>query len=305
MHSTSLSNSRLTGKRYTERAPLVFIECEGSLFDTYRSNVEIAYIPAFLSRFACSAPESVCHELWINVALRSRYRGAEPLRMLAVVLRLLNRIHAPSVRRSVVAAALEARLSILPPGLWRYDLDFRMDPVLKPALDWLKESEFLISSMPPPPVFMWAKKALDKMCECATLACISQHAEAEILSLWNESGLATTRAAVSGKEQGDMGTCLHRAIQSGFEVNDITVIGSSVTAMSVAKSFEARFFPILPDDESNSWASIFENSCKNAVNACNKMQFMEKSSRFSDFVEIMGKKTNSLACQGEAQPPEC
>lgn len=304
MHSTSLSNSRLTGKRYTERAPLVFIECEGSLFDTYRSYVEIAYIPAFLSRFACLAPESVCRELWINVALRSRYRGAEPLRMLAAVLRLLNRIHAPSVRRSVVAAAIEARLSILPPGMWRYDLDFRMDPVLKPALDWLKESEFLISSMPPPAVFMWAKKALDKMCECTTLACISQQAEAEILSLWNESGLASTGAVVSGKEQGDMGTCLHRAIQSGFEVNDITVIGSSMAAMSVAKSFEARFFPILPDDESNSWASIFENSCNGAVNACIKCNLWRNHQDSVTLSRLWGKRPIHWPVR-EVQSPEC
>lgn len=244
-------------------AGLVLIESEGAVFNSIAPRVEAAYIPAFYPHFAHTASPELCAEVWRRVAIYSRLRGANLFRTLATVLRLLNRRGPPSIRRAAVANTLETWLAELGDESWRGDVGFRSDPVLKPAWDWYREVERLVGVLPAPLVFSEVSDTLPIIARGSTIVAMSQEPEAEALRRWNSSGLMASVTRVAGRERGNTTVYLMKACSGGFGSVPITVIGSSHATLAAARAVEARFLPVLPGKENESWRSIrsiFENT---------------------------------------------
>lgn len=235
---------------------LIVVESEGAVFDVPGIRVEQAYIPAFIEHFGYSADPALCAEIWRFIALRSRLRGTGAFRCLAAGLRLVNRRCSPSVRRSVVAATLEAWLSNSGDQALRSELAFRTDPVLRPAWEWYRTAEALIALLPPPEAFPSAVDALTLLAESCTILALSSEAETAAISIWTQAGLASLCSRVAGRERGDMAVYLARACAAGNESASITVVGSNYSSLSAARSVEARFLPIIPGREDECWKNI-------------------------------------------------
>ncbi|MDP2791849.1 MAG: hypothetical protein Q8O15_08870 [Rectinemataceae bacterium] len=238
---------------------LVVIESEGTVFDSLSRKHEKAYLPAFAGCFSWGSNPAVCSSLWHRLALRSRLRGQEPLRILLSALQLLNRA-APSIRRVAVIRALETYLTAAKPD----PLSLASYPKGSPErliLDWIAMSDSLLEEEGYAPSFEAAARFLQTITSIAPGAEILVHSscpEAIALNQWEMAGLGNCFLRIAGSERGNFAAYLRTALKSGYDKAPILVIGTSASAWQAAQSVAARFYPIMPEAEEECWKFLLE-----------------------------------------------
>lgn len=239
-----------------ETTRLVVVESEGAVFDSLAFRHEHGYLPAFVGRFAWGADPAVCARIWRAVALRSRLRGEDPLVLLPVALRLLNGRY-PSVRRAAVARSLEVRASA--PGPAGAKADRTEDPAWRLARDWLSMAEGLLRDAGPSEAFPEAREFLARLVAGSPRSDVLVHSrlpEALALHRWEMAGMGGCFGRIAGRERGDMTEYLRSALDSGYDVRPMLVIGSCRSSWVAAQASGARFYPIIPGKEGESWKAL-------------------------------------------------
>ncbi|MFZ2635980.1 MAG: hypothetical protein WAZ99_06380 [Rectinemataceae bacterium] len=239
---------------------LIVVESEGAVFDGLRHRHEQGYLPAFIGRFAWGADPSLCARIWRSVALESRFRGEAPQVCLAAALRLLNTRY-PSVRRVAVAKALETHLAARAPGT--PGLDRAVSGAAADLVaDWQSMAEGLLREAGPPPVFEEASRFLARTaaeCPDTDVLVLSRYPEATALNLWEMAGLGDRFLRIAGCERGDMAEYLRSALEAGYDTVPLLVIGSCRSTWIASQSASARFYPIVPGKEAESWLRLSES----------------------------------------------
>jgi hypothetical protein len=237
---------------------LVVVESEGSVFDTLRSRHEHAYLPAFAGLFSWGADIRVCSEIWRAVALSSRMRGENPLFVLSSALRLLNS-YSPSILRSAVIKVLESS-TIKGGEKALFSLNEKSNAE-RLVIDWLAMAEGLMEDMGNPAHFAIAEdflKNVKHMAPNANVLVYSTLPEANALNEWEMAGLGDCFLRIAGAERGDLSEYMRVALAAGFDTMPILMIGSTRYSWLAAQSAGARFFPIMPGREEESWKILAE-----------------------------------------------
>ncbi len=243
---------------FAKRA-LVVIESEGTVFDSLKRKHEKAYLPAFAGCFSWGSDPAVCSKLWHRLALRSRLRGQEPLRILLSALQLLNRA-SPSIRRVAVIRALETYLTTEKPDPLTLASCAKGSPE-RLILDWVAMSDSLLEEEGYAPSFEAAARFLQTITSIAPGAEILVHSsspEAVALNQWEMAGLGNCFLRIAGSERGDFAAYLRTALKSGYDRGPILVIGTTASAWQAAQSVAARFYPIMPEAEEECWNYLLE-----------------------------------------------
>ena len=238
---------------------LIVVESEGAVFDSLAEKHENGYLPAFAGCFSWASDPSTCATLWRRLALGSKLRGQDPLIILLSALRLLNR-NSPSIRRSAVIRVLDVYLA----KSERDPLGFAASPGGSPErliLDWITMSDSLLDAEGYPPEFGAAKDFLLGIQTLAPRAEILVHSnmpEAVALNQWEMAGLGGCFLRIAGAERGDFAGYLRTALKNGYDTDPILVVGTTGSAWQAAQSVGARFFPIMPGAEEQSWQNLAE-----------------------------------------------
>lgn len=233
---------------------LIVVESEGCVFDTLRERHEQAYLPAFVACFAWSVDRSFCSNLWRKLALDSKFRGQPPARILLAALRILNR-HSPSVRRSALLRTLDHYLSLPTPDPFALAASPPGSPE-RLILDWMTMSDGIIDSESTEKCFEGAAEFLLSFKESAPKAemlVYSSYSEASTLQQWETAGLGSCFLRLAGAERGEFSAYLRAALKNGYDGCPILVIGTTGMAWQAAQAVGARFYPILPKAEEESW----------------------------------------------------
>lgn len=238
---------------------LIVVESEGAVFDSLARKHENGYLPAFAGCFSWGSDPSTCASLWRALALGSKLRGQDPLLILLSALRLLNR-NSPSIRRAAVIRVLDLYLA----NPSRDPLGFAASPSGSPErliLDWMSMSNALLDAEGYPPEFGSAREFLRNLKTLAPRAEILVHSslpEAVALNQWEMAGLGESFLRIAGAERGDFAAYLRTALKNGYDADPILVIGTTGMAWQAAQSAGARFFPIVPGAEEQSWQNLSE-----------------------------------------------
>ena len=263
VHSKSEQAAEKKSAALTEllaKRVLLVIESEGAVFDSLARKHEKAYLPAFAGCFSWGSDPAVCASLWHRLALRSRMRGQEPLRILLSALRILNR-SSPSVRRTAVIRVLDTYLATPSPD----PLSLAASPKGSPErliLDWISMSDSLLEEDGYAPRFGSAALFLKTVKSVAPGAEILVHSscpEAIALNQWEMAGLGDCFLRIAGSERGDFAAYLRTALKSGYDKEPILVIGTTGLAWQAAQSVGARFYPIMPEAEEECWKYLLED----------------------------------------------
>jgi hypothetical protein len=238
---------------------LLIIESEGAVFDSLSLMHQKAYIPAFSGCFSLGADPSYASMLWRRLALFSRLRGQEPLVILQAALRILNRCY-PSMRRVAVLRSLDFFLgsSGKDRSLLAESGEGSPERLL---LDWMTMAETLMEEEGYAPCFENAKTFLRELSLSVSGAEVLVHSvfpENLALNEWEMAELGGSFLRIAGAERGDFAAYLRSALKNGFETCPILVIGTSARAWQAAQSVGARFYPIIPEEEEESWLFFSE-----------------------------------------------
>ncbi len=238
---------------------LLIIESEGSVFDSLSLMHQKAYVPAFSGCFSQGADPAFASLLWRRLALFSRLRGQEPLIILQAALRILNRSY-PSVRRGAVLRALESFLGT--PGQDRRLLaESEAGSPERLLLDWMTMAETLMEEEGYASCFDNAKKFLQELSFSAPGVELLVHSnlpENMALNAWEMAGLGGCFLRIAGSERGDFASYLRSALKNGYETCPMLIIGTTGKAWQAAQSVGSRFYPIMPENEEESWRLFSE-----------------------------------------------
>jgi hypothetical protein len=238
---------------------LIVVESDGAVFDSLAQKHEKGYLPAFAGCFSWGLDPSACAGLWRRLSLSSRLRGQEPLLILLSALRLLNR-KSPSIRRIAVIRILDSYLAA--PA--RDPLGFASSPKGSPErliLDWITMSDSLLDEEGYAPGFPSAYdflKTVKIIAPGAEILVYSSMPEAVALNQWEMAGLGDCFLRIAGAERGDFAGYLRTALKNGYDTGPILVIGTTGLSWQAAQSVGARFYPVMPLAEEESWKYLAE-----------------------------------------------
>ena len=230
------------------------VESEGAVFDSLRQRHEACYMPSFAALFAWGVEPSVCSVLWRNLALASRTRGEEPAVILLAGLRRLNRIK-PSVRRSALLGVLEGQIRDPDPQALIQAARKEGSPESL-LMEWMRASDSLLAGLEPAPLFPEAAAFLASLPPGTEVLVHSTLPEAVALNRWEMAGLGSSFLRLAGSERGSFSDYLRSALRNGYDSCPILVVGTTASAWQAAQNVGARFFPILPDAESEAWKEL-------------------------------------------------
>lgn len=238
---------------------LLIIESEGAVFDSLTAYCEHVYVPAFTACFSMGQEPLLCGHIWRQVALESRLRGSSPFVILAASLRLLNKKH-PSVRRAAIIKTLDAFLASEEKNL----LALADSPSGSPSriiTDWYSMTQGAIEKEPPVQRFAQAQSFLESLPVAAPSADVLVHStmpEFSALGQWEMAGMGSLFRKIAGIERGNILEYLRMVVTNGFDKIPILVVGTTQEAWLAAQSVGARFYPIIPSREEESWAFLEE-----------------------------------------------
>jgi len=251
------------------------------------SKHEKGFSRAFVSRFGEGESEEALAEVWRFVNLRSRSRGANRYKALALSLRLLP--SHPGIGKARLlwtrtADALEAWLATEPaptratlesaisaydsrqagiagknsPSVGR-DGSGRRKNYLAEILGFSLEADAAIAALPPSEAFENAASFVPRLAEKAELMVLTAAPEAVASGEWSRAGLLRHIGSVSGQERGPKAQALSMAradlVSKGASVEGarVLVVGDALGDLEAARANSAAFFPIVPGREEESW----------------------------------------------------
>lgn len=238
---------------------LLIIESEGAVFDSLSAYCEHAYVPAFTACFSMGQDALLCGHIWRTVALTTRLRGNSPFVILAASLRLLNKKY-PSVRRAAIIKTLDAFLASDEKNL----LALADSPAGNPGriiADWYSMTHGVIEREPPVPRFARAQSFLESLPVAAPSADVLVHStmpEFSALGQWEMAGMGSLFRKIAGRERGSILEYLRMVVTNGFDKIPILAVGTTRESWLAAQSVGARFYPIIPSREEESWAFLEE-----------------------------------------------
>lgn len=276
---------------FSKRA-LIVVESEGAVFDTLAHRHERAYLPAFVGCFSWGLDPLLCGHLWRTLALSSRLRGQDPLVILLSALRLLNR-YSPSIRRAAVIKVLDSYLALQVRNPMQLAASNTGSPE-RLILDWISMSEALLRDEGYAPDFSEAHgflKLARHIAPGAEVLAYSTLPEAVALNQWEVAGLGDCFLRIAGSERGDFSEYVRAALKNGYDRVPILVVGTSSMALMAAQTVGARFFPIIPFKEEESWSFLAEQFFPAFMRG--EASLLDRDSR--DFTRMMLEDLNIAA----------
>ncbi|MEJ2077547.1 MAG: HAD family hydrolase [Acidobacteriota bacterium] len=239
---------------------LVAIDSDGCAFDTMEIKHKECFIPNIVrywdlqpvSKFARAAAE------FVN--LYSEWRGINRFPALTMVFDLLGEW--PEVQRRKAAIPrvetlrewMQRESKLGNPAL-QLEVDRTGDPVLRRALEWSEAVNRtiaeLVHGIPP---FPSVPPSLERMADRADIIVCSATPIEALRREWEEHGIDRFVRVIAGQEMGSKKEHLQLAIGERYPVDRVLMLGDAPGDLRAARANGARFFPINPGHEEESWA---------------------------------------------------
>jgi phosphoglycolate phosphatase-like HAD superfamily hydrolase len=238
---------------------LVAIDSDGCAFDTMEIKHKECFIPNIIrywdlqpvSKFARAAAE------FVN--LYSEWRGINRFPALTMVFDLLAEWPDVQKRKPVIPQVdslrdwIRRETKLGNPAL-ALEVDATGDRVLRRALDWSEAVNRTIAEMvhgvPP---FPSVRPSLGKLADKADIIVCSATPIEALRREWQEHGVDRFVRVIAGQEMGSKKEHLQLAIRDRYPANRVLMVGDAPGDLRAARANGARFFPINPGHEEDSW----------------------------------------------------
>jgi len=241
----------------------VGIDSDGCVFDTMEIKHKECFIPNIIKYWKLQAISKYARAAAEFVNLYSKWRGVNRFPALTKTFELLRDWPEP-MRRGVkipevptLQAWIDSGATLGNPAL-EAEVARSGDPVLKHTLEWSKAVNHAVAGMvegvPPFPYF---RECAEKLAQKADIICVSATPGEALEREWQEHDIARYAAVICGQEMGSKKEHLKLAAGGKYEMNCLLMIGDAPGDLSAARANGARFFPINPGHEEESWERFY------------------------------------------------
>ena len=235
------------------------IDSDGCAFPSMELKHKECFIPNIVKHWKLQSISKYAREAAEFVNLYSQWRGENRFPALLRVFDLLK--DRPEVQKSSVkipeVPALRKWVASAPslgnPTL-KQEIEGNPDPDLIQTLKWSEAVNVTIADMvvdvPPFPV---VRRALEKMVEKADVIVVSGTPGEALQREWAEHDIAKYVRIIAGQELGKKKEHLGLAAGGKYPTEKMLMIGDAPGDMKAAKAVGARFYPVKPGSEEESW----------------------------------------------------
>lgn len=244
---------------------LICIDSDGCVFDTMEIKHKECFCPAYIQFFGLQAISKYARDAWAFVNLYSATRGMNRFFVLLKSLELLRNRKAVLERGFSVPElpVLEEYVATGKPlnnaGLEKYleehpDCD-EIRNVLAWSYDVNKRIGEMVHGVPP---FPHVRDALDTLRKVADIVIVSATETRALEREWAEHDMLKYVTHVRGQEAGTKQEVI-ASFRQQYAPDHILMIGDAPGDRAAAKTNDALFYPIFPDQEAKAWAQSNRN----------------------------------------------
>jgi phosphoglycolate phosphatase-like HAD superfamily hydrolase len=249
-----------------EKEFFIGIDSDGCAFSSMELKHKECFIPNTVKYWKLQSISKYAREAAEFVNLYSQWRGENRFPALLQVFDLLA--ERPEVKRSAVALPQVPALR-----KWVAGASSLGNPALKeeiernPASDLIQTLQWseavnasvadMVVDLPP---FPGVRESLEKMAERADLMVVSGTPGEALQREWDLAGIAGYVRIIAGQELGKKKEHLELAAGGKYPKEKILMIGDAPGDMKAAMAVGARFYPINPGGEEESWSRLAEEA---------------------------------------------
>jgi len=251
---------------------LVAIDSDGCAFDTMEIKHKECFIPNIINYWNLQAVSKYARAAAEFVNLYSKWRGINRFPGLIMVFDLLKEWPEVQARPVTIPDAQPlrdwiARETRLGNPALKAEVERTGDPILRQALGWSEavnaDIARMVHDVPP---FAFVRESLEKLQNVAdAMVCSATPIEA-LRREWEEHDLARYVRVIAGQEIGSKKEQIAMAINGRYESQRVLMIGDALSDLKAARGNSARFFPINPGHEEQSWQNFHKHYLAEFVN---------------------------------------
>jgi len=243
----------------------VGIDSDGCIFDTMEIKQKDFFHPAIVRHWKLEAIEPQVRAAAEFTYLYSMYRGLNRFLGLCKTFELLN--DWPEARDNAALPDPADLRTFCDSGLPLSNQTIKTEAertgstLLATAHEWSVElNESIDTTMPDPPPFPGAEKALKKVSENSDAIVISQTQAVALLKDWYRDDLAKYVSVIAGPELGSKIDHFTMVAVDRYPANAILMIGDAPGDLATAQAIGCNFYPINPGHEVESWRRFMEEA---------------------------------------------
>ncbi len=242
------------------------VDSDGCVFDSMEIKHKECFIPNIIKHWHLQSVSKYAREAAEFVNLYSQWRGTNRFPALVKVFELL-REH-PVVKKYGIEIIDDASLiafidSGVPLGVpsLKDAYNKTKDPVLKMAIEWSRGVDTSVEDMVKGVIcFSDVPRTLEKFRAHADIVVVSSTPHDAIVREWKEHDMARYTSAIAGQEMGNKKTQLEKTATGNYDKKRILMIGDAPGDMKSAHAVGARFYPIIPGKEEESWERLYHET---------------------------------------------
>ncbi|HTY00401.1 MAG TPA: HAD family hydrolase [Bacteroidota bacterium] len=237
----------------------VGFDSDGCIFDSMELKHKECFIPNIIKYYDLQPIAKYAREVAEFVNLYSQWRGTNRFPALVKTIELL-RDRPEVLARGVTLPDLTAVEQFIrtAPSLGNPALEKAIektgDSSLKLCLEWSRavnvSIEWMVKGLPPFPA---AKGSLEKISGRADTMVVSATPAEALRREWEEHGIDKYVGVIAGQELGKKEEQLGLTAQGKYKTGNILMVGDALGDLKAAQAVHARFYPIVPGREDESW----------------------------------------------------
>jgi len=245
---------------------LVAIDSDGCAFDTMEIKHKECFIPNIIKYWHLQPVSKYARAAAEFVNLYSKWRGINRFPALIMVFDLLREW--PDVKKRQVEIPIAQPLrdwiqretKLGNPAL-KAEVERTNDPVLKQALEWSEAVNRtvadIVHGVPP---FPYVRESLEKISQWADIIVCSATPYEALRREWEEHDIAKYVRVIAGQEMGSKKEHIQLASEGKYDKDKVLMIGDAPGDMKAAKANNAKYFPINPGHEDDSWEFFYKEA---------------------------------------------
>jgi len=245
---------------------LVCIDSDGCAFDTMEIKHKECFTPNIIKHWGLQAVSKYAREACEFVNLYSQWRGVNRWPALIKVFDLLRERkevqrrgvkipQAPKIREFINSGRPLSNESL------KELVDETGDPELTKALEWSLAVNATIADMvhgvPP---FPYVRESLEEITQHADTIVVSQTPLEALEREWEEHDIDKYVKVIAGQEMGTKSEHIKYANSGRYAPDHILMIGDAPGDLKAARDNGARFFPVNPGREEESWELFYREA---------------------------------------------
>ncbi len=245
----------------------VGIDSDGCAFDTMEIKHKECFTPNTIKHWGLQPVSKYAREASEFVNLYSRWRGINRWPALVMVFDLLRERSEVQARHVVPPEAPRIREFIADDGYPKSNdgLEAYMaehpDPELDRAWAWSRAvNETVADMVQGVPPFPWVRESLALLKDKADVIVVSATPLEALVREWEEHDIARYARVIAGQEMGSKAQHLQLAAGAKYAPDRILMIGDAPGDQKAAQANHARFYPINPGHEEESWRRFYEEA---------------------------------------------